>query len=163
MKLEPAGGARLTPPDHGGPGADEMAQLALVAIAVAQGLMLGVWLSVFPGAALRAGGFVAAPLFFVRWAGVLHAVLALGYGLEWMRFRRVTLLIVAKGITASFLAVTWLGEGLPLLMAIAIPLEAGMAIACALLRGPADRSRRARAHLRLVTPAATQIRPAGQR
>jgi hypothetical protein len=140
-----------------------MAEIALVTAAIVQALILGVWLGIFPAAALRAGGFPAAPLFFVRWAGVLHLVLAVGYGLEWTRFRRTTLLIAAKGIIAAFITITWMGEGVPVLMAVALPLEAGMAIAGALLHGPADRSRRARARLRLVTVAPTEIRPAGRR
>ena len=163
MRLQPAGGATPTPPGEGERGAGEMAEIAIVAAAIAQGLILGAWFGVFPTAALRAGGFPAAPLFFVRWAGVLHVVLALGYGLEWTRSRRITLLIAAKGIIASFIAITWMGEGVPTLMAVALPLEAGMAIAGALLHGPADRSRRARARLRLVTLAPTEIRPAGRR
>jgi hypothetical protein len=156
--------ARAAPKPNEGPGPYELAEVGIVALAVAQGLLVGAWLGVFPAMALRAGGFPAAPPFFVRWAGVLHLVLAVGYALEWLRFRRVTLLIVAKGITASFLAITWVGEGsLPFLMMIAIVLEAGLAGAAAIVRQPADRSRRTRARLRLVTPAAGAIRPAGQR
>jgi hypothetical protein len=163
MKLQPAGGAARLPPGEGERGPGELAEIALVTAAIAQGLVLGAWLGIFPAAALRAGGFPAAPFFFVRWAGVLQVALALGYGLEWTRFRRVTLLIAAKGIIASFITITWMGEGVPTLMAIALPVEAGMALAGALLHGPADRSRRARARLRLVAVAPTEVRPAGRR
>jgi hypothetical protein len=163
MKLQPAGGAARLPPGEGERGPGELAEIALVTAAIAQGLVLGAWLGIFPAAALRAGGFPAAPLFFVRWAGMLQVALALGYGLEWTRFRRVTLLIAAKGIIASFMTITWMGEGVPTLMAIALPVEAGMALAGALLHGPADRSRRARARLRLVAVTATEVRPAGRR
>jgi hypothetical protein len=163
MKLQPAGGATRSFPDEGERGPGELAEIALVTAAIVQGLVLGAWLGIFPAAALRAGGLPAAPLFFVRWAGVLHVALALGFGLEWTRFRRVTLLVAAKGIIASFIAITWMGEGVPALMAVALPVEAGMALVGALLHGPADRSRRARARLRLVAAAPTEIRPAGRR
>jgi hypothetical protein len=163
MTVKPAGGARVSPKDQDRPGPEELAELALVVVVLAQGLLLGAWLGVFPAHALRVGGFPPAPGFFVRWAGILQTVLAAGYALEWIRFRRVTLLIVAKALTAVLLGVTWAGEGLPLLMMIAVPFEGSMALAGALLHGPSARSRRARARLRLVTPAPTQIRPAGRR
>jgi hypothetical protein len=162
MTLRPAGGTRVSPADDRRPGPDELAEIALVVVALAQGLLLGAWLGIFPAHALRAGGFPEAPAFFVRWAGILQTALAAGYTLEWLRFRRVTLLVVAKTLTAGLLAVTWIGEGLPALMMIAVPIEGCLALAGTLLHGPAERSRRARARLRLVTPAPTQIRPAGR-
>jgi hypothetical protein len=139
-----------------------MGEIALVAIVLAQGLLLGGWLGLFPSHALRVGGFPQAPVFFVRWAGILQIVLATGYALEWVRLRRVMLLVVAKGLTAVLLAATWALEGLPALMMIAVPLEGALALAGALLHGPAERSRRARARLRLVTPTPAQVRPAGR-
>jgi hypothetical protein len=145
------------------PAAAEVAELALVLGAVLQGVCVGGWLALFPAMALSAGGFPPAPPFFVRWAGVLHLILAAGYALEWLRFRRVTLLILAKGATAFFLALAWAGEGVPWLMVFATILEGGMAIAGALLQGPASKSRRARATLRLVTPMPHEVRPAGRR
>jgi len=163
MTLRPAGGASVGPTEEQRPGPEEYAELALVVIVLAQGLVVGGWLGLFPAHALRVGGFPQAPLFFVRWAGVLEFVLAAGYALEWIRFRRVTLLVVAKALTAVCLAVIWAAEGLPTLMTVAVPLEACMAVAGAFLHGPAERSRRARARLRLVTPVPTAIRPAGRR
>ena len=163
MTLKPAGGARVSPTDEQGPGPDEMGEIGLLVVVLVQGLLLGAWLGLFPAHALRVGGFPQAPVFFVRWAGILQIVLATGYALEWIRFRRVTLLVVGKGLTTVLLAATWVGEGLPALMMIAVPLEGALALAGALLHGPAERSRRSRARLRLVTPAHAQIRPAGQR
>lgn len=162
MALKPVAGASASPAEEQRPGPEEMAEFALVAAALVQGLLLGGWLGLFPVHALRTGGFPQASVFFVRWAGILQAVLAAGYALEWIRFRRVTLLVAAKALLAILLAVEWAGEGLPVLMMIAVPLEGAMAVAGALLHGPAERSRRARARLRLVTPAPTQIRPAGR-
>jgi hypothetical protein len=142
-----------------GPGPIETGELAIVAAAVAQGLAIGAWLALFPETALRAGGFPAAPAFFVRWAGVLHVVLAAGYALEYMRFRRVTLLVLAKGVTAFFLAAAWVGDGLGWLMVIAVFVEASIAGCAAIAHPSADRSRRARARLRLVTPTPNELRP----
>ncbi len=141
-----------------GPGPAEVGELAVVVAAVLQGVIVGGWLAAFPGAALRAGGFPEAPYLFVRWAGVLHLVLAAGYSLDWLRLRRVTLLVVAKGATALFLLALCLADGLPQLMYLAISVEAVLACAAAALHGPADRSRRSRAHLRLVSPSPSQIR-----
>ena len=163
MSLKPAGGPGASPEQDRRPAPEELAEIAIVALAVGQGLFLGGWLGAFPGHALRIGGFPAAPPFFVRWAGILQLVLGAGYALEWLRFRRVTLLVVAKALTAALLGATWAGEGLPALMMIAVPLEACMAVAGALLHGPAERARRARARLRLVTPVPARIRPAGLR
>ncbi len=163
MSLKPAGGPGMSPEQERRPAPEELAEVALVALTVGQGLLLGGWLGVFPGHALRVGGFPAAPSFFVRWAGILQLVLAAGYALEWIRFRRVALLVVAKALTAALLGASWAGEGLPTLMMIAVPLEACMAAAGALLHGPAERARRARARLRLVTPVPASIRPAGRR
>ena len=146
-----------------GPGPIETGELAIVAAAVAQGLAIGAWLALFPETALRAGGFPAAPAFFVRWAGVLHVVLAAGYALEYMRFRRVALLVIAKAVTAFFLAGAWFGDGLPWLMIAAVFVEATLAAAAAAIHPAASRSRHARARLRLVTPAPTEVRPAGRR
>jgi len=145
------------------PGPAEIALLLLVGLAVAEGALVGTWLCGLPALALRMGGFPPAPFFFVRWAGVLHLLLAVGYALEWLRFRRVTLLVAAKAVTAIFLLATLLAEGLPSLMILALGLEAGMALTGALLYRPADRSRRARARLRLVLSDAGQVRPAGRR
>jgi hypothetical protein len=143
-------------------GGAEVGQLVLVGAAVAQGLLVGGWLALFPHAALRAGGFPPAPAFFVRWAGVLHLALAAGYVLEHLRFRRVTLLAVAKGATALFLVAAWVLDGLPTLMIAALFVEGGLALAAALVQGPADRSRRTRARLRLVTPSTGHVRPVGR-
>jgi hypothetical protein len=149
------------PPSEPGPA--EQVETALVAAAVAQGAIVGGWLLLLPELALRAGGFPPAPAFFVRFAGVLHLALALGYGLDWSRSRRVTLLVAAKAATALFLVVAWIGGGLPALLVCAVVLEAGMSLGGALVHPPAERSRRARARLRLVGSSTALARPAGRR
>jgi hypothetical protein len=144
------------------PSASERAEALLVAFAMLQGIAVGAWLGLLPDSALRAGGFPPSGAFFVRWAGVLHLVLSAGYALEWFRFRRTSLLVVAKAATAAFLALVWISEGLPRLMVVAIVLEAALATAAALLHGPADRSRRASARLRLVGSSSSDVRPTGR-
>jgi hypothetical protein len=144
------------------PGPAEQVETALAAAAVAQGMLIGGWLALFPDAALRLGGFPYAPAFFVRFAGVLHLVLALGYALDWVRFRRVTLLVVAKAATAAFLVAAWIGDSLPALLMVAVVFEATMSLGAALVHGPAEHSRRARARLHLVGVTPTTIRPAGR-
>ena len=146
-----------------GPSPAEVAQAAVVMLAVTQALLLALWLGLLPRLALRMGGFPPAPPFFVRWAGLLQAILAIAYALEWQRFGRVGLLVVAKGLTAVFLAVTLALDGfLPLLFG-AVFIEGGLAIAASLLQRPAARSRLARGRLRLVARPAPPVRPAGQR
>lgn len=153
--------ARPAPETQPDPGPAEQVETALVAAAVTQGMLAGGWLAIFPDLALRLGGFPPAPAFFVRFAGVLHLVLAIGYALDWGRFRRVTLLVFAKAATALFLVAAWIGDGLPPLLMVAVVLEAAVSLGGALIHGPAERSRRARARLRLVSAAPTPIRPAG--
>jgi len=154
-----AAAARAAEPQ---PSGAERGEGALVIAAITEGVILAVWLVAFPWLALRMGGFPPSAAFFVRWAGVLHVVLAIGYALDWLRFRRTTLIVVAKGATALFLVAAWIVDGLPPLMIFAIVLESTMAAAGALLHGPAQRSRQSRARLRLVTPVHAAIRPAGR-
>jgi hypothetical protein len=144
------------------PGPTEQVETALVVAAVAQGVLVGGWLTLLPDLALRAGGFPAAPAFFVRFAGVLHLVLALGYALDWTRSRRVTLLVTAKAATALFLIAAWIGDGLPGLLVGAVALEATMSLCGILVHPHAERSRRARARLRLVGAATARVRAAGR-
>jgi hypothetical protein len=138
------------PPTEMGPSAAEVGQLVVVAAALAQGAAVGIWLTLFPGSALRAGGFPATPDLLVRWAGLLYLVLAAGYALEWVRFRRVVLLVVGKAAAALFFLALALADTLPGLLYLAMATEAGVACAAAGLRGPADRARHARARLKLV-------------
>jgi hypothetical protein len=135
MTSRPIGNMRGEASPEVGASAAQRAESLLVAVAVLQGVVLGAWLGLLPASALSAGGFPPAGSFFVRWAGVLHLVLSAGY---------------AKAATAGFLALVWLSEGLPRLLVVAIGLEAALATAAALLHGPAERSRRAGARLRLV-------------
>jgi len=144
------------------PGPAEQVETALVVAAVSQGVLLGGWLALLPDLALRAGGFPSAPAFFVRLAGLLHLVLALGYALDWTRSRRVTLLVAAKAATALFLVAAWIGEGLPGLLVGAVPLEAALSLCGVLVHPHAERSRHARARLRLVGAATARVRSAGR-
>jgi hypothetical protein len=153
---------RPTPESEPEPGPAEQVETAVVVTAVLQGLVVGAWLTILPDLALRAGGFPPAPPFFVRFAGVLHLALALGYALDYRHARRVALLVAAKGATALFLVATWIGDGLPALLVAAIVVEAGLAVGAALVHGPAGRSRRSRARLRVIGGATAAVRPAGR-
>jgi hypothetical protein len=128
----------------------EIAELAVVAAALAQGAAVGIGLTLFPGAVLRAAGFPDGPDLFVRWAGLLYLLLATAYALEWLRFRRVTLLVIAKAATAVFLLALGLADAVPGLAYLTMAVETGMACAAAGLRGPAGQARRARGRLKLV-------------
>ncbi|HTP28071.1 MAG TPA: hypothetical protein VMK12_20760 [Anaeromyxobacteraceae bacterium] len=150
-------------PDEGVPGYAELAESWLVSGAVAQGSLLGIWLTAFPSHALRVVGSPTAPAFFVRWVGILQIVLALGCAIDWTRLRRVTLLVATKGATALLLATVWAVDELPTLMMAACLGEALLAICGAALKRPADRSRRSRVRLRLVDRPLAEVRPAGQR
>ena len=149
-------------PAEAPPSPAERIEQALVGLALLQGAVLGVWLGLFPELVLRMGGFPVAPPFFVRWAGVLHLVVAAGYALEWRRSRGVALLVLAKGTTALFLLVAWAGGGLPQLLVVAFVLEAAMTASASAVHGPAERSRRARARLRVVGGSAGVSRLAGR-
>jgi len=148
-------------PSEAGPSAVEIAELAVVVAALAQGVTVGIWLALFPGSAARAGGLPAAPDLFVRWAGLFHLLLATGYALEWLRFRSVALLVIAKAATAVFLLALGLADTLPNLMYLAIAIETGLACAAAVLRGPADRARRSRGRLKLVVSRPSPPRGSG--
>ena len=66
---------------------------------------IGVALLVLPEWALRFGGWeTIPPLFFPRQAGVFHLVLGTGYLAEYLRWRSVWLLLIAKACAVDLLA-----------------------------------------------------------
>lgn len=156
----PAGHGAAEPPR---PGAVEIAEMAVVFGAVVQGALIGGWLALWPASAVAAGGFAPMSHLFVRRAGLLELLLAVGYALEWSRTRHVTLLVAAKAATAAFLGFESSSERLPALLVFAILAEAVTALLAGVLHGPASRARHARARLHLVSPGRDQVRPAGRR
>jgi hypothetical protein len=65
---------------------------------------IGVALLMLPEWALRFGGWeTIPPLFFPRQAGVFHLVLGTGYLAEYLRWRSVWLMLIAKACGSIFL------------------------------------------------------------
>jgi hypothetical protein len=53
------------------------------------------------------------PVFFARQAGIFHIVLAIGYVLEYFRYRGISLLITAKSVAFVFLLTVTFVSGSP--------------------------------------------------
>jgi hypothetical protein len=63
---------------------------------------------------VRFGGWgSASPLFFPRQAGIFHVVAALGYLIEYFRYRGVTFLVTTKAIAVVFLLTMTVIDGGP--------------------------------------------------
>ena len=76
----------------------------LVGLIVTHSLAVGVFLLGFTDWSVAFGGWGdAEPKFFARQAGVFHIVVAIGYLYEYLRYRGVGLLLVAKSIAVVFL------------------------------------------------------------
>lgn len=111
----------------------------LVVLVALHSLAVGVALAGFPGFAVRLAGWKeASPAFFPRQAGVFHLVLALGYLLEHLRFRSVTLLLCAKAAAAAFLLSATATGGVPWAVPVSGVLDAlmGAAVWCVHRRAP---------------------------
>jgi len=161
MALQAAGGVSRGPQGEDKPGLVELAEMLLVAAVVVQGLALGLWLGGAPASVLALCGLDSGSTLFVRWAGALHAALALAYAVDFLRLRRIALLLATKGATALLLSLVWMAEGLPSLVLLLLAVDASVVIAGALLQAPAERSRRARTRLHLVVHAPVAARAAG--
>jgi hypothetical protein len=68
------------------------------------------------------------PLFFARQAGVFHFVVATGYLIEYYRYRRIALMLVAKSIAVFFLTVMALLDGGPWAVPLSALADGGMAL-----------------------------------
>jgi hypothetical protein len=76
----------------------------LVILIALHSLAVGLFLLIAPSWAVRFGGWEGvSPVFFARQAGVFHVVLALGYTVEYVRYRGVALIICAKAVATVFL------------------------------------------------------------
>lgn len=77
----------------------------------------------------RFGGWgEVSPLFFARQAGVFHVVVAIGYLIEWFRYRGVVLLLTTKCIAVLFLGAMWLVDGGPWAVPLSAAGDAAMAL-----------------------------------
>ena len=85
-------------------------ELWLVSLIALHSFGVGLVLLTVPDWALRLGGWPGGiePDFFGRQAGIFHVVLATGYLVEYLRHRRVELILVAKSIAVAFLGLCWL-------------------------------------------------------
>ena len=84
----------------------------LIGLIALHSVGVGIALMVFTDWSTVFGGWgLAEPRFFARQAGIFHIVVALGYLLEYLRYRGVALLVLAKSIAVVFLlSVAILGE-----------------------------------------------------
>lgn len=86
-------------------------ELWLVALIALHSLAVGVSLLCFTDWSVTLGGWERVePRFFARQAGVFHIVVAIGYLGEYLRYRGVGLLVLAKSAAVLFLFSMWLSE-----------------------------------------------------
>jgi hypothetical protein len=142
------------------PSAWEQAELVLVGSAVFGTCLAGLLIASFPARALSLAGLPPASAFLVRQIGVLLAVLALGYLLEFRRSRGVVLLLSAEALTAVFLLASWLGDRLTIQI-VAFGIQSWLAAITWAIHDLAGRQRWARVRLRLVSGSPERVRPAG--
>ena len=85
----------------------------LIVLIALHSIAVGIALLVFTDWSTDFGGWgPAEPRFFARQAGVFHIVVALGYLVEYLRYRGVGLLVLAKSIAVVFLlSASILGDG----------------------------------------------------
>lgn len=109
----------MTPVRTSGPRAVETWLIFLI---VAHSLGVAAFLLLFPDWSAEFGGWgTLSQRFFARQVGVFHLVVALGYLHEYLRYRGIALLVLAKTLAVIFLLSSWLLAGES---AWAIPLSA---------------------------------------
>jgi len=101
----------------------------LVVLVALHSFAVAVFLLFFTEWGVRFGGWSAAePLFFARQAGVFHVVVAVGYLLEYFRYRGVSLLVTTKTIAVVFLGSMFLVDGGPWAVPLSAAGDAAMAV-----------------------------------
>ena len=79
----------------------------LIVLIALHSVSVGIALTIFTDWSTTFGGWgPAEPRFFARQAGVFHLAVALGYLLEYQRYRGIGLLVTAKSIAVVFLLLT---------------------------------------------------------
>ncbi len=112
----------------------------LVALIVLHSAVLGLAAVVAPQWGLQFTGFgTASPLFFARQVGVFHVVVAAAYAIEWLRYRGVSVLLMAKCSAVLFLGFELVRGAQPWIVPVSLAGDAAMAIAVAALVLPARR------------------------
>ena len=113
----------------------------LILLIAVHSVMVGIFLLFLTRWGVEFGGWQElSPTFFARQAGVFHIVVAVGYLLEYFRYREVTFLLVTKIIAVLFLvsmmlveqvvwALPWsaLGDGLMVPLVYLVHRRAGAA------------------------------------
>lgn len=106
-----------------------------VVLVAAHSFLIGLALLAIPEWGGRLGGFARVePLFFARQAGAFHVVVALGYLLEHLRHRTMTLLLLAKGLAVVFLVATTLLTEVPWVVPMSAVGDGLMAVAALVIR-----------------------------
>ena len=113
----------------------------LVVLIALHSLAVGVALMFFTDWSVTLGGWARAePRFFAQQAGVFHVVVALGYLLEYLRYRGIGLLVLAKSFAVVFLlSIAILGSDAPWVVPIAALGDGLMAAAVVLVHRWASR------------------------
>lgn len=76
----------------------------LIVLIALHSIGIGAMLLAAPAWAVSFAGWrEVTPLFFPRQAGVFHVVVGMGYLIEYVRYRGITLLVTAKSIALVFL------------------------------------------------------------
>jgi len=106
-----------------------------VVLVAAHSFLIGLALLAVPEWGGRLGGFDRVePLFFARQAGAFHIVVAVGYLVEHLRHRTMTLLLLAKGLAVVFLVTTTLVTEVPWVVPMSAAGDGVMAVAALLIR-----------------------------
>ena len=93
---------------------DSVLETRLIVLIAAHSAVVGILLLFATDWRVAFGGWgTAEPPFFARQAGVFHIVVALGYLLEYFRYRGVGLLLIAKTIAVLFLTTSMVLEPQP--------------------------------------------------
>lgn len=93
---------------------DSVLETRLIVLIAAHSAVVGILLLFATDWGVALGGWgTVEPPFFARQAGVFHIVVALGYLLEYFRYRGVGLLLIAKTIAVLFLTTSMVLEPQP--------------------------------------------------
>ena len=96
---------------------------------------IGIALLAIPEWGARIGGFGhLEPLFFARQGGAFHVVVAIGYVMEHLRHRTMTLLLLAKCLAVVFLVTTSVTCPVPWVVPLSAAGDGLMALAALVIR-----------------------------
>lgn len=106
-----------------------------VVLVAAHSFAIGLALLAIPEWGARFGGFERLdPLFFARQGGAFHVVVAIGYLVEHLRHRTMTLLLLAKCLAVAFLVTSTVTSQVPWVVPMSAAVDGLMAVAALLIR-----------------------------